>query len=126
MQFLAVYLREAHPVDGVLPERHDGNWLMGSPERGLLFEDPETDAERQAMARLCERRLELGFPMVVDRMDDAVNRAYAAWPDRLYVVDIDGSIVHRGEKGPMGFLPEELAAVLEELVSFYSGDERSR
>ena len=114
-----MYLHEAHPVDGVLPERHDGNWLMGTPERGLLVEDPQTLAERTALARHCQEEMQLGIPFLVDTMDDAVNHAYAAWPDRLYVLDADGSVVYRGGKGPMGFRPDELAGVLTEMAEFY-------
>ncbi len=119
MQFLTVYIHEAHPVDGVLPERQSGTWLMGSPERGLLVEDPLTFEERLALAKTCEGEMKLAFPMAVDRMDDAVNHAYAAWPERLYLVDRDGTVVYKGEKGPMGFHPEELAGVLEEVAAFY-------
>lgn len=119
MQFLAVYIREAHPVDGVLPERQSGTWLMGSPERALLIEDPLVLEERLALARICEAEMALAFPMAVDRMDDAVNQAYAAWPERLYLVDRDGTVVYKGAKGPMGFHPEELADVLEEVAAFY-------
>ena len=92
---------------------------MGSPERSLLIEDPQTDEERLALARTCEHDLELGFPLVVDHVDDAVNQAYAAWPERLYLVDLDGSLIYKGGKGPMDFTPDELGEVLAELVEFY-------
>lgn len=119
-------MREAHPIDGVLPERQRGTWLMGSPDRKLLIEDPLTLEERTAVARECETSLEFGFPVVVDDLDDAVNRAYAAWPDRLYLVDRDGAIVYRGGKGPMGFKPNELEAVIQELAAFYGDDPAQR
>ena len=121
MQFLCVYIHEAHPVDGILPERQSGTWLMDSPERGLFIEDPLTDAERMALARRCEADMQFGFPVLVDRLDDAVNTAYAAWPERLYLVDLDGTLVYCGGKGPFDFRPEELGEVLEELTSFYQG-----
>ncbi len=88
-----------------------------------MLEDPETDAERVELARTCEASMQLGFPILVDGIDDAVGRAFAAWPDRMYVVDLDGSVVYKGGKGPMGFLPDELEGVLAELVAFYSGGE---
>ncbi|NOT31151.1 MAG: hypothetical protein HOP15_11945 [Planctomycetes bacterium] len=124
VQFLVVYVREAHPVDGVLPERQTGTWLMGSPERKVLIEDPLTDEERRALARICEEDMRLGCPMVVDRIDDAVEQAYAAWPERLYLVDLDGTVLYKGGKGPMDFDPDELEAVLVEVVAFY-GDEQA-
>lgn len=121
VQFLGIYIREAHALDGILPERQSGTWLMGSPERGLLVETPFSMQERQALARRCAQETELGFPLLVDDLDDAVEAAYAAWPERLYLVDLDGTVVYRGEKGPEGFRPDELAAVLDELVRFYEG-----
>ena len=38
-------------------------------------------------------------------MDDRVNRAYAAGPDRIYVVDQDGKIAVKADRGPWGFKP---------------------
>jgi len=121
VQFLGVYIREAHALDGVLPERQSGTWLMDSPERGLFVETPLSMEERLALARQCNEEMALGFPLLVDGLDDAVDAAYAAWPERLYVVDVDGTIVYRGEKGPDGFRPDQLGEVLEDLVSFYEG-----
>jgi hypothetical protein len=121
VQFLGIYIREAHALDGVLPERQSGTWLMDSPERGLFVETPGSLAERRSLAQLCEDEMDLGFPLLVDDLDDAVEAAYAAWPERLYLVDLDGTIVYRGEKGPDGFSPDELAGVLDELVRFYQG-----
>ena len=121
MQFLGIYIREAHALDGVLPERQSGTWLMGTEERGLFVETPASPEERHALADRCGSEMALGFPFLVDNLDDAVEAAYAAWPERLYLVDLDGTIVYRGEKGPDGFKPDELAGVLDELVSFYEG-----
>lgn len=121
MQFLGIYIREAHALDGVLPERQSGTWLMGTSERGLFVETPASPDERLALAKRCGNEMALGFPFLVDGLDDAVEAAYAAWPERLYLVDLDGTIVYRGEKGPDGFLPDEFAGVLDELVRFYEG-----
>ena len=113
VQFLAVYIREAHPLDGVLAERQSGRWLVGTPERHLFVEDPITFEERLALAQQCEQEMGLGYPMLVDDLDDVVNSAYSAWPERLYLVDLDGTLIYRGERGPEGFLPDELDKVLE-------------
>ena len=110
-----------------MPERLTGGWLIGGPDRRLVIEDPLTDDERREVARACEKELALGFPMIVDSVDDTVNRAYAAWPDRLYLVDLDGSVIFKGEKGPTGFLPDELGRVIDEVLAFYgspTGSER--
>ena len=52
--------------------------------------DPETIEGRRAVAGDCETALEYGIHTYVDGMDDYVNRAYAAWPTRSYLVGIDG------------------------------------
>jgi hypothetical protein len=94
---------------------------MGTSERGLLVETPLVPEERRALAVHCAEEMQLGFPLLIDGMDDAVEAAYAAWPERLYLVDVDGTLVYRGDKGPEGFAPEQLGTVLEELTSFYAG-----
>jgi len=50
-------------------------------------------------------------------MDDYVNHAYAGWPTRLYLVDLDGKIVYAGGQGPMGFKPAELKKAIEAYLS---------
>jgi type I thyroxine 5'-deiodinase len=47
--------------------------------------------------------LKLSLPTVVDREDNRVNVAYAGWPDRLYVIGVDGRIAYKGGPGPAGF-----------------------
>ncbi len=44
-------------------------------------------------------------------MNKAEN-AYAAWPERLYVVAAGGRIVYRGRLGPFGFEPAEMEKAL--------------
>jgi hypothetical protein len=56
------------------------------------------------------------MPVLVDTMDDAVSNAFAAWPERIYVVDADGTIAHAGGPGPFDFDPDAAAAALDALV----------
>lgn len=81
-------------------------------------EDPITDAERMKVAGSCVKDLGLEkLPALVDRMDDAANRAYGAFPDRLYLVGRDGKIAYAGGPGPFGFKPDQLgAAIVKELA----------
>ena len=58
-------------------------------------------------------RLGLTTPIRIDGMENDADRAYNAWPERLYVVSEEGRIVYQGGKGPYGFKPEELEAFLE-------------
>ena len=97
-----VYIREAHAIDS--------SWPMGGGKHPIV-EDPQTLGERKQVAQVCMAKLDLEpMPALVDGVDDAVNTAYAAWPDRLYLVGRDGRIAYRGGPGPFGFKPDELEA----------------
>jgi hypothetical protein len=49
-------------------------------------------------------------------MDDAVNKAFAASPTRLYLVGTDGRVAYAGGLGPFGFKPAKLGAAIEEYL----------
>lgn len=70
----------------------------------------QTDSldQRKANAEVCMASLKLTMPTVLDRADNKVNAAYAGWPDRLYVVGVDGKIAYKGGPGPRGFRPAEV------------------
>jgi hypothetical protein len=98
VQFLVVYIHVAHALDGSAPARN-----------GPVVEEPLRPAERRAVAKTCGEALDLSpLKMLIDDMDDATAAAYAAWPDRLYLVGKDGKIAYAGGEGPRGFLPDEL------------------
>jgi Iodothyronine deiodinase len=48
---------------------------------------------------------ELTIPCVIDGMDNLVNEAYRAHPDRIFLVRTDGRLAVAGERGPFGFEP---------------------
>lgn len=100
VEFVLVYIREAHALDGHLPMTYG------------MVEDPIDDAERVAVAKRCINELELVIPTVVDRIDDKVNSAYAGWPERLFLVGKDGKLTYSGGPGPFGFEPDELEAAI--------------
>lgn len=60
-------------------------------------------------------KLDIKFPIVVDKIDNKVGEDYAGWPDRLYIVGADGRIVYKGGPGPKGFDVAEMARELEKL-----------
>ena len=78
--------------------------------------DPQGLEERRRVAGSCETALELGIRTYVDGMDDAVMEAYAAWPDRLYLIGLDGRVAYAGGKGPFGFRPRKLRKALQSLT----------
>ena len=114
VQFLKIYIREAHPVDG---------WWLGKGPLGRLMKlggmkaatdvyDPKTIEERRTVAGDCAEALQYGIRTYVDEMDDAVNQAYAAWPTRLYLIGLDGRVVYHGGPGPFDFFPRKLGKAI--------------
>jgi hypothetical protein len=119
VQFLSIYIREAHPVDG---------WWLGGGAPGKVLSrlvpkaatdiyDPQTIEERRVVAGRCEESLQYGVHTYVDEMDDPVSKAYAALPTRLYLVGLDGRVVYGGGLGPYGFRPGELKAAIEDYLA---------
>lgn len=70
-----------------------------------LLKIPQTHKveERAAVAQQCVATLKMTMPTLLDKEDNRVNYAYAAWPDRLYIIGIDGKIAYQGGPGPGGF-----------------------
>jgi hypothetical protein len=105
VQFLVIYIREAHATDG---------WDIGSENR---ISDPDSMQQRRAVAAQCEATLQYGIRTYVDEIDDPVMTSYAAWPERLYLVDETGNIVYAGGPGPGGFFPGEFKQAIDHLLS---------
>lgn len=98
--FVMVYVREAHPIDG---------WHMESNDVvGVHLPQPRTYEERVSVAQTCGKRLALGFPMLVDTIDDIVGARYSGMPSRLYLIDGAGKVAYKSGRGPFGFKPAEL------------------
>ena len=129
VQFLMIYIREAHPVDG---------WWFGEglpsffikrryPKAATDVYDPTTLEERRKVAGRCEESLSYDIHTYVDDMDDRVNELYAAMPTRLYLVGLDGRLAYAGGLGPFGFKPAELKEAIESYLSGASrlGEESS-
>ena len=104
-----MYIREAHPTDG---------WAL--PKNKFEITDPKTVEERRKVAREFAAQLKVSIPILVDTIDDKVESAYAGWPDRIYIIDGDGKIAHKGAPGPSGFTPSVVAApeILNKLLGF--------
>jgi hypothetical protein len=104
--FLTIYIREAHPLD---------EWRMKSNEKdkdNVCYAQPKTLAQRVAIANDFTQRFKFPLPFGIDEMTDAANDAYAAWPERLYIVDESGRISYKGGNGPFQYKPKEVRAWL--------------
>jgi thiol-disulfide isomerase/thioredoxin len=109
VQFLGVYVREAHPADGWAMESNSAN--------GVKLLQPKTLAERESVAQTCSAKLNYSFPLLVDTLEDTVGNAYSGMPARAYLIDTDGTVIYKSGRGPFGFIPGELeqAVVLKML-----------
>ena len=108
VEFLAIYVREAHPTDG---------WPLPCNEKaGIAVEQPTDPGERVAVAKKCCTLLKMTIPLLVDELDDRVGHAYSGMPDRLYLIDRDGRVAYKGGRGPFGFKPGEMEQSLVMLL----------
>jgi type I thyroxine 5'-deiodinase len=83
----------------------------------VLFATPRSADERATVAGACQRQLKIDLPVVVDGLDDGVGEAYAAWPDRLYLVDREGRVAFKSQPGPFGFKAELLDQALQKALA---------
>jgi tetratricopeptide (TPR) repeat protein len=84
VSFLQVYIREAHSTE---------QWQSTVNEReGVQLAPASSAGQKQEYAIMCQRKLHLRFPSVVDTLDDAAQKAYQAWPSRVYVLTADGHV----------------------------------
>jgi len=78
----------------------------------IVFNQPRDFEARHEAARILVDRLKYELPLALDSMDNQAENAYAAWPERLYLIAAGGRIVYRGGLGPFGFDPQELEQAL--------------
>jgi hypothetical protein len=103
-----VYIHEAHTSD----VWQDPDNL----EDKVVFASPKSFDERSQLGQLCVAKLGIKFPAVIDTFDNATERAYTGWPDRLYLIDRGGQVRYKSGPGPYGFHPQGVAEVLQRLV----------
>ncbi len=101
VEFFVVYIREAHASDS------------RRPDPVLDVKQPKTFRERLGVANTCRLDLGLELPMLIDGLKNTTEAAYGAWPDRLFLIDTQGTVAYRGGPGPRGFKPAELEAAIK-------------
>ena len=95
VEFFVVYVQEAHPTDG---------WQVDSNvAEGVMFRQHRSYDERESAAQSCSIDLHIGLPVIIEEMDNAIDEAYGAAPERLYLVDVDGKVAYHGGAGPHFF-----------------------
>jgi hypothetical protein len=103
-----VYISEAHP---------DDEWQMDSNrEERFVVKQPRRFEERKELAKILVDRLKYRVPLAIDLMDNRTEKAFAAWPERIYILGEGGKVLYKGGPGPFGFHPDEAGAALASLV----------
>jgi tetratricopeptide (TPR) repeat protein len=122
VDFRLVYISEAHANGGV-----ESQWQSTiNQKEGIELPAARDLAEKQEHAALCLRRLTLPFGVVVDGMDAAAERAYQAWPSRLYLVGRDGRVTFQTRLGELDFHADDLERAIREILSRREADVRLR
>jgi len=106
-EFRLIYIKEAHAADGRAP-------VFYAKELGIT---EHTDyGERCEVAERLFKEKKLTLPCLIDSMDDVANKAYRAFPDRVFLVRKDGRLAVAAKRGPWGFKPalEETEAWLKQ------------
>ena len=107
VEFFVVYIQEAHPTDG---------WQVESNvDENILFRQHQSYEEREEAAQSCTIGLHISLPALVEEMDNAIDEAYGAAPERLYLIGKDGRVVYHGGAGPHFFDLDELDGALQRL-----------
>ena len=107
VEFFVVYVQEAHPTDG---------WQVESNiDENILIRQHQNYEEREEAAQSCSVGLHISIPTLVEEMDNAIDEAYGAAPERLYLIGKDGRVVYHGGAGPHFFDLDELDEALQTL-----------
>ncbi len=93
-EFRMIYIKEAHAIDSTAPHE-------SAREKGIL--NHKNTKQRCATAKMLIDDESLTIPTLIDSMNDAVNHAYRAHPDRIFVVRTDGRLGTAAMPGPAGF-----------------------
>jgi len=104
--FATVYIEEAHPS-----ERPNFSGNVSIPTHTNL-------EDRVSASKILEtvKSSKDNYTLLVDLMDNAASKAYAALPERLYVV-LDGKIIFEGGQGPFDYSLEELEKFLKQFTA---------
>ena len=105
VEFFVVYVQEAHPTDG---------WQTESNiSENVLFRQHQNYDEREEVAQTCSIDLHIDLPILIEEMDNAIDEAYGAAPERLYLIGADGKVAYQGGAGPHFFDLDEWEHAIE-------------
>ncbi|MEE8353051.1 MAG: hypothetical protein V3S10_01220 [Dehalococcoidales bacterium] len=111
---IIVYVIEAHPMGD--PSPYSGEeWpeSFSKDADGNPVRQPDTYAERVALARQTAADEKITVPLLVDGMDNAVWCSYGPAPNIAYLIDRDGTIVTRQDWYVPSAMADAVAGLLD-------------
>ena len=61
--------------------------------------------------------MHISIPILAEEMDNSIDEAYGAAPERLYMIGKDGKVVYHGGSGPHFFDLDELDGAIQKMES---------
>jgi hypothetical protein len=108
VEFFVVYVREAHPTDG---------WQVdANVQDEVFYRQHQTHEEREEVAQTCSLDLKITLPVLVEEMDNNIDEAFGAAPERLYLIGSDGKVAYHGGAGPFFFDLDEWEQAIQDCV----------
>lgn len=99
VDFSLVYIREAHPEGGFMP-----NQLREGKDHFVPSQpDPRSIEERRKGALDFQKKTTSGLRAYADALDDEMAVRWGAWPNRIFVVGTDRKVLYTGGPGPFYF-----------------------
>jgi len=96
---------EAHAAD---------EWPLGTK---VVVNQHKTVQERIEAAKQLQKNYSVTMPVVVDDIDNPFHEAYAAWPERYYIVDAESKLASIAVPGTLGYTSEHVEDVRQWLVT---------
>ncbi len=90
--------------------------MQSNIKESVVFASPKNEEERALVAGACVSKLGIKPPAVLDQFGNATEKAYSAWPDRLYLIDATGRVAYKSRPGPFGFNANDLRNALVRIV----------
>jgi Iodothyronine deiodinase len=90
--------------------------MQSNIKDSVVFASPKNEEERALVAGACVSKLGIKPPAVLDQFGNATEKAYTAWPDRLYLIDAAGRVSYKSRPGPFGFNADDLRNALARIV----------
>jgi len=81
----------------------------------VLLRQHQSFDEREEAAQTCSIDLHISIPTLVEEMDNAIDEAYGAAPERLYLIGKDGNVYYHGGAGPHLFDLDELDEAIQRM-----------